>query len=108
MQDTEITVDGKLDVILGSTSNERSETLPLINKKASMKANLIQQWPREANCGNSSGEGLSSRSSGTFLGFRPTIYIISAAAMCLGICAVVFHPHKVGEFAVTIRRCLSY
>lgn len=106
LQDTEITVDGKLDVMLDSNSNQRSETLPLLNKKAAMKANLIKQWPREGNCGNSSGEVLRSRSSGTVLGFRPTLYVISAAAMCLGICAVIFHPHKVGEFAVTIRRCL--
>ncbi|PRQ39023.1 putative transcription factor SBP family [Rosa chinensis] len=101
-QDTEIIVDGKMDAMLGSTSNERSETLPLLNKKAATKANLIKQ----ANCGISSGELLSSRSRRTFLGFRSTLYVISATAMCLGICAVVFHPHKVGELAVTIRRCL--
>ncbi|KAL6185912.1 hypothetical protein ACLB2K_042034 [Fragaria x ananassa] len=101
-QDTEITVDGKMDVMSGSTSNEKSETLPLLNKKAAMKVNFI----KHANCGNSSGELLGFRSRRTFLGFRPTLYVISAAAMCLGICAVVFHPHKVGDLAVTIRRCL--
>lgn len=102
LQDTEITVDGKMDVMSGSTSNEKSETLPLLNKKAAMKVNFI----KHANCGNSSGELLGFRSRRTFLGFRPTLYVISAAAMCLGICAVVFHPHKVGDLAVTIRRCL--
>ena len=26
--------------------------------------------------------------------------------VCLGMCAVLLHPHKVSEFAVSIRRCL--
>ncbi|KAJ4968859.1 hypothetical protein NE237_015560 [Protea cynaroides] len=30
----------------------------------------------------------------------------AAAVMCFGVCAVVLHPHKVGEFAISIRRCL--
>lgn len=104
-QDTEITVDGRVDVMVGSTSHERSETVPLLSKKAVMKANLIKKWPRVANfC--TSGEVSRSRSSGAFLRFRPVLYVICAAAICLGFCAVLFHPHKVGEFAVTIRRCL--
>ncbi|XP_050372378.1 squamosa promoter-binding-like protein 7 [Argentina anserina] len=92
-QDTEITVDGKMDLTLGSIPNERSEILPLLNKKA-------------ANCGNSSGELVCSRSRRTFLGFRSALYVISAAAMCIGVCAVVFHAQKVGNLAVTMRRCL--
>ena len=104
-QDTEITVDSRLGVIVGSTSDERSETVPLLSKKAVGKANLIKELPSVAKrC--TSGEVLRSRSGGMFLRFRPTLLVISATAICVGFCAVLIHPHKVGEFAVTIRRCL--
>ncbi|KAM2656994.1 hypothetical protein EV1_012418 [Malus domestica] len=104
-QDTEITVDGRLGVIVGSTFDERSETVPLLSKKAVGKANLIKELPSLAKrC--TSGEVLRSRSGGMFLRFRPTLLVISATAICVGFCAVLIHPHKVGQFAVTIRRCL--
>lgn len=93
-QDTEITVDGRLGV-----------TVPLLSKKAVGKANFIKELPSVAKC-CTSGEVLRSRSSGMFLRFRPALFVICATAICVGLCAVLIHPHKVGEYAVTIRRCL--
>ncbi|KAM0962828.1 squamosa promoter-binding-like protein 7 [Malus sylvestris] len=104
-EDTEITVDGRLGITAGSTANERSETVPLLSKKAVGKANFIKELPSVAKC-CTSGEVLRSRSSGMFLRFRPALFVISATAICVGLCAVLIHPHKVGEFAVSIRRCL--
>lgn len=101
-QDMEITVDGKLDVVANSasTSNQKSERIPLLNREAVIEAAIVKEapWPRKSSCRG--------RCAGPILTFRPSIYIIAAAAICLGICAVVFHPRRVGEFAVSIRRCL--
>lgn len=97
----EITVNGKLGVTGGSTStsNQKSDRIPLLNREAVIEADMVKEfpWPRK-----------SSRRSctGPFLTFRPSLYIIASAAICLGICAVVFHPHRVSEFTVSIRRCL--
>ncbi|KAK4744375.1 hypothetical protein SAY87_010687 [Trapa incisa] len=37
---------------------------------------------------------------------RPALYAIATAAVCFGVCAVFLHPHKVGDFAVYVQRCL--
>ncbi|XP_054805595.1 squamosa promoter-binding-like protein 7 [Prosopis cineraria] len=41
-----------------------------------------------------------------FLSSRPAILMIASVAVCLGLCAALLHPGRVGEFAVSIRRCL--
>ncbi|XP_028759863.1 squamosa promoter-binding-like protein 7 isoform X2 [Neltuma alba] len=41
-----------------------------------------------------------------FLCSRPAILMIASVAVCLGVCAALLHPGRVGEFAVSIRRCL--
>lgn len=41
-----------------------------------------------------------------FLGSRPAILMIASVAVCVGVCAAILHPGRVGEFAVSIRRCL--
>ncbi|KAL5541765.1 hypothetical protein UlMin_009475 [Ulmus minor] len=104
-QDMEINVNGKLLVMADSTSN-RSETIPLPNRQVVSKANLIKEWPSKASPCSSSTEVLSSRPALTFFRFRPAIFVLTTAAVCLGVCAALFHPHKVSEFAVSIRRCL--
>ncbi|XP_043709353.1 squamosa promoter-binding-like protein 7 [Telopea speciosissima] len=37
---------------------------------------------------------------------RSFVLFVAAVVMCFGICAVLLHPHKVGEFAISIRRCV--
>lgn len=102
-QDMEISVNGKLGLIPSLTYNQRNETMWLLTRDS--EANLVKEWPIEASCRASSAEVLSLRNR-SILRFRPLLFIIATAAVCLGICAVLFHPHKVTEFAVSIRRCL--
>ncbi|XP_062108519.1 squamosa promoter-binding-like protein 7 [Humulus lupulus] len=104
-QDMEIMVNSKSGIMEDSTYNKRSETISLLNRETVLKPNLKKEWPSDSVCLVSSGEVLSSRRR-AFLGFRPTLLVIATAAVCLGICSVLFHPQKVSEFAISIRRCL--
>ncbi|TYJ14405.1 hypothetical protein E1A91_A10G116400v1 [Gossypium mustelinum] len=72
-----------------------SETVPLLNKEIIMNVNLSKDYSRKS-CGFATMR----------LRSRPAVIIIAATIICLGMCAVIFHPNRVGEFAVTIRRCL--
>lgn len=99
-------VNGNLEPMEGSTYDKRSETFPLLNKASALEANIIKEWPKRTSDCRYSGVILSRRPAGPFMICRPSIYIIATAAVCLGLCAVLFHPHKVSEFAVSIRRCL--
>ncbi|GLT72493.1 hypothetical protein SLA2020_444240 [Shorea laevis] len=98
-KDTGIISNSKLEEVTcsTSTSSDRSETVPLLNREVIMNVNHVKEWPRKS-CG-----GIVSRA---IFSSRPSIFLISIATVCLGICAVVLHPHKVSEFAVSIRRCL--
>nr|QFR98472.1 SPL20 [Betula platyphylla] len=98
-KDTGIISNSKLEEVTcsTSTSSDRSETVPLLNREVIMNVNHVKEWPRKS-CG-----GIVSR---TIFSSRPSIFLISIATVCLGICAVLLHPHKVSEFAVSIRRCL--
>lgn len=91
----EIITNDKLGVETCSASTCKSETVPLLNREVIMNVNPA--WPRNS-CGRIF--------SGAILGSRPGIFVIGFAAVCLGMCAVLLHPHKVSEFAVSIRRCL--
>lgn len=99
LQDTGIISNSKLEEVTcsTSTSSDRSETVPLLNREVIMNVNHVKEWPRKS-CG-----GIVSRA---IFSSRPSIFLISIATICLGICAVLLHPHKVSEFAVSIRRCL--
>ncbi|GMN46518.1 hypothetical protein TIFTF001_015683 [Ficus carica] len=90
-QDTEISVNGKLGLVPSLTYNQRNETMRLLSRDS--EANLVEEWPIEASCRASSAEVLSLRNR-SILRFRPTLFIIATAAVCLGICSVLFHPHK--------------
>ncbi|XP_024027509.1 squamosa promoter-binding-like protein 7 [Morus notabilis] len=105
-QDTKIMVNGKLGLVASSTYSKTSETIRLLTNETFSEANLIKEWPSDASCHTASGELMSSRNNRSILRFRPTLLLIATAAVCLGICSVLFHPHKVSEFAVSIRRCL--
>ncbi|XP_022760465.1 squamosa promoter-binding-like protein 7 isoform X2 [Durio zibethinus] len=96
-QDSEERTSGKLPTLMASTTLARSETVWLLNKEIIMNVNLSKDFRRES---------CSPIFATTTLGYRPTVFVIATAAICLGMCAVFFHPNTVGEFAVTIRRCL--
>ncbi|XP_012455433.2 squamosa promoter-binding-like protein 7 isoform X1 [Gossypium raimondii] len=83
----------KLQTIMAAPTP--SETVPLLNKEIIMNVNLSKDYSRKS-CGFATMR----------LRSRPTVLIIAATAICLGMCAVIFHPNRVGEFAVTMRRCL--
>ncbi|XP_042518335.1 squamosa promoter-binding-like protein 7 [Macadamia integrifolia] len=42
----------------------------------------------------------------TVMAPRSIVLFVAAVVMCFGICAVLLHPQKVGEFAISIRRCV--
>ncbi|XWS53700.1 hypothetical protein CRYUN_Cryun10bG0022800 [Craigia yunnanensis] len=96
-QDLEERSNGKLRAMMASTSFTRSETLPLLNKEIIMNVNLSKECSRKS---------CSPIFATTTFRSRPAVFLIATAAICLGMCAVFFHPSKVGEFTVTIRRCL--
>ncbi|XP_010279431.1 PREDICTED: squamosa promoter-binding-like protein 7 [Nelumbo nucifera] len=77
-----------------SNSGDSSVNVPLINRDVVMNVNYE---PRKS-CGYIL--------SNTTRNSRPLVFIVVATAMCFGICAVLLHPHKVGDLAISIRRCL--
>ncbi|MBA0700432.1 hypothetical protein Goari_026750, partial [Gossypium aridum] len=83
----------KLQTIMAAPTP--SETVPLLNKEIIMNVNLSKDYSRKS-CGFATMR----------LRSRPAVLIIAATAICLGMCAVILHPSRVGEFAVTMRRCL--
>ncbi|XP_038723090.1 squamosa promoter-binding-like protein 7 [Tripterygium wilfordii] len=96
-QDLEVQSTCNLGVTTKSSStNKNEEALPFLTRDV-MSMKLKKKW-------------LSRSYSGVFrspvLGSRSAIFIIATAAVCCGLCAVIFHPEKVSRFAVSIRRCL--
>ncbi|XP_059649094.1 squamosa promoter-binding-like protein 7 [Cornus florida] len=82
---------------MGLMSADTSEKASLLNGEVVMNVNLFKEQPRKT---------CSRIFSNTNLNSRPFIFVIAAAAVCFGICAVLLHPKKVVEFTVTIRRGL--
>ncbi|KAL1111474.1 hypothetical protein V6Z11_D02G061900 [Gossypium hirsutum] len=97
-QDLGERTNAKFQTMMASTTLTRSETVPLLNKEIVMNVNLSKDLPRKS---------CSTIFATTTLRSCPALFVVATAAICLGICAVFLHPNKVGEFAVTIRRCLS-
>ncbi|OMO53755.1 Transcription factor, SBP-box [Corchorus capsularis] len=85
----------KLQTTIASTTD--CETVPLLKSEIIMNVNLSKECPRKSCSPIFVTPALRS---------RPAVFLIATAAVCLGMCAVIFHPNKVGEFAITIRRCL--
>ncbi|KAL2530713.1 Squamosa promoter-binding-like protein 7 [Forsythia ovata] len=86
----------KLESRVVLPSLDESATVPLLNGEVLMSINL-KEMP---------GKACSHLFTRTVLISRPLIFAIAALGVCLGICAIVLHPQKVGELATTIRRCL--
>uniref|UniRef100_A0AB39A6L8 Squamosa promoter-binding protein n=1 Tax=Actinidia deliciosa TaxID=3627 RepID=A0AB39A6L8_ACTDE len=97
LQDMEATERGNLDAVAGQNSQDQCVNLPLLNREVVMSMNLVGERQRKS-CNR-----LFTKK---YLVSRPLIFLIAAAAVCFGICEVLFHPQKVGKIATTIRRCL--
>ncbi|KAI8561527.1 hypothetical protein RHMOL_Rhmol04G0347100 [Rhododendron molle] len=97
-QEMEATERGNLDARAGSNSEDQSLSLPLLSREVVMRMNLIKERPRMS-CSRVF-------TTNKYLASHRLVFVIAVAAACFGICAVVFHPQKVGHFATTIRRCL--
>ncbi|KAI3913918.1 hypothetical protein MKW92_029174 [Papaver armeniacum] len=80
---------------LGSVRN--SETIPLLNGDIT-RDNTHYQPRTEKSCGRIFSKAVMSP--------RPLVLIVAVAALCSGVCAVLFHPNTVGELAVSLRRSL--
>lgn len=94
----EATERGNLDARAGSNSQDQSLSLPLLSREVVMRMNLIKERPRMS-CSRVF-------TTNKYLASHRLVFVIAGAAACFGICAVVFHPQKVGHFATTIRWCL--
>ncbi|KAI6683921.1 hypothetical protein NL676_029834 [Syzygium grande] len=92
-QDMEMGESCRVEVMMGSNYTNR-EADPLLDVELVMNGNLFKEKPRSRFLLNS------------FLRSRPALYLVATAAVCFGVCAVLLHPDKVGEFAVSIHRSL--
>ncbi|PPE00366.1 hypothetical protein GOBAR_DD02604 [Gossypium barbadense] len=73
----------KLQTIMAAPTP--SETVPLLNKENIMNVNLSKDYSRKS-CGFATMR----------LRSHAAVLIIAATAICLGMCAVIFHPNRVG------------
>lgn len=89
--------NNKVGAVMDSTTVDRCEVVPLLNREVVMDVNLIKEWPRRS---------FSHIFSGGLLRSLPTVTVIAMAAVCFGVCVVVLHPEKVGHFATSVRRSL--
>ncbi|CAN4091681.1 unnamed protein product [Withania somnifera] len=92
-QDTE--VPDKRNIEFGSNYWERTSTVPLLDAELALRV-------KEEQSGKSCGFLVRK----SVLTSRTLVFLITGFAVCLGLCATLLHPRKVGEFAMTIRRCL--
>nr|AUW52978.1 squamosa promoter binding-like protein 7 [Petunia x hybrida] len=91
-QDTEVPHKHNLD--FGTICWERMSTVPLLDAELPLRVKEQSGKP----CGFLVRK--------TFLTSRSLVFVLTGVAVCLGLCATFVHPRKVGEFAMTIRRCL--
>lgn len=82
-----------------SPDTGRKETDPLLNKEVVMTVNDIGDWPRKS-C-------IPIQSAQTFRS-RQTVLFIATIAVCFAVCAVLYHPNKVTQLAVSIRTRLAH
>ncbi|CAL1411652.1 unnamed protein product [Linum trigynum] len=86
-EDIESRPDNRLRLTEDSGHDVTNDKTPLLNGRAIKSCSLM----------------LSNR----VLRSRPGMFVIAAMAVCLGVCAVLLHPHSVGKLAVSIRSCLT-
>lgn len=93
LQETE--VPHRHNIEFGPNYWERSSTVPLLDAELASRVK-----------GEQSGKSCGFLVRKTVLTSRTLVFVITGFAVCLGLCATFLHPRKVGEFALTIRRCL--
>ncbi|XP_030540825.1 squamosa promoter-binding-like protein 7 [Rhodamnia argentea] len=84
----------RVELLMGSNFTNKNEAAPLLDVELVMNGNLLKEKPRNRVLLNS------------VMRSRPALYVVATAAVCFGVCAVLLHPDKVGEFAVSIHRSL--
>ncbi|KAJ9154425.1 hypothetical protein P3X46_027759 [Hevea brasiliensis] len=97
-EDLERSSNGKLGVISNLYAVVRSDKVPLLSKEVVMDVRLSKECPNKSSSLCFSNRVLKS---------RPTVFLIATFALCLGVCAILFHPNQVSKFAISIRRCLT-
>lgn len=80
-----------------STEEEDATKVPLLKGEVVVNVHLHES-PR-----NHSHRLLLTR---RILTSRPFVMAIAAIGICFGVCAVVFHPQRIGQIAISIPRCL--
>ncbi|GAB2266341.1 Squamosa promoter-binding-like protein [Dionaea muscipula] len=75
----------------------KNEAAPILNGEVYMNFDNTREWPIKS-CNSIVVKKIISP--------RSLVYLFTAVAICFGVCAVLFHPYKVGSLAITIRRCL--
>ncbi|XP_075113294.1 squamosa promoter-binding-like protein 7 isoform X1 [Nicotiana tabacum] len=91
-EDVEVPHEHNLE--FGSAYWESTSTVPLLDAELALRVKEQSGKP----CGFLVRK--------TVLTSRTLVFVITGFAVCLGLCATFLHPRKVGEFAMTIRRCL--
>lgn len=76
---------------------DKSETVALLNAEYIMSVTPGKEQPKDH---------VFTYNTNRLFPTRPLILVATLAAVCFGICAVVFHPQKATSIAITIRRCL--
>ncbi|KAK9137065.1 hypothetical protein Sjap_007659 [Stephania japonica] len=101
-QDNETMKERKFGSDSTSSLQESNEKSPLINKQVVMDVNCQSRsfLPVHERRQKSCGVIFSSSKS------RPLMLLVAATVVCVGMCVVLLHPHRVREFAVSVRRCL--
>lgn len=84
----------RVELLRGSNFTNKNEAAPLLDVESVMNGNLLKEKPRSRVLLNS------------VMRSRPALYVVATAAVCFGVCAVLLHPDKVGDFAVSIHRSL--
>ncbi|KAI3687328.1 hypothetical protein L1987_81023 [Smallanthus sonchifolius] len=77
-----------------------SETIGLLNADCVMSVTPYKEQPEKPS------NHMFNHKTNRFFSARPLILMVALVAVCFGICAVVFHPHKAAAIAITIHRCL--
>uniref|UniRef100_A0A7N0T2I5 SBP-type domain-containing protein n=1 Tax=Kalanchoe fedtschenkoi TaxID=63787 RepID=A0A7N0T2I5_KALFE len=98
-EDTNSSPEHKSVPLEDSTRAQRSETVPLLCVDDSVKTKHMDKWPRQSCSAIISSTRIVPHT-------RTTFSLAAIALVCFGVCAVMIHPDKVGQFAVIVRRCL--
>ncbi|CAN7037997.1 unnamed protein product [Brassica rapa subsp. trilocularis] len=98
-QDPEAGLDCKERIQAATPDTGGKETDPLLEKEIVMNVSDIGDWPRKSCIPIHSAQTIRS---------RQTAFLITTFVVCFAVCAVIYHPNKVTQFAVAIRARLAH